>query len=161
MVLLTELTHSPHSDSAAEHRKVIDIIFALLDPKGGVISNKNQRVLSEAGQQTWVYLRRLRERAWHNAGLDAADVWTREQAVQFCSDLPDPEPTTARHEPGMDMSQATVSTPAQMSQISAEYGGMDVMMSPPHIDWDYIDQILGTDQQMNFDFHDDDFNPGG
>ena len=86
MTLLTELRRNPRSPASASFREVIDIIFALCGPGGGLVAVVNDvmrsRPLNEGGSESWDLLWKFRSRAWRAAGLDPHVLWTREQALE-------------------------------------------------------------------------------
>lgn len=156
MILLVDLIESPQSEYALLSRRVVDIVFALLGPMGGLVAgtgpedNLMKRPLSD-GQETWLYLRRLRSKAWDLAGIDPSIVWTREQAIQYCNN-PNQSQMLFSDDPGPMWSQASPEMLEDMEGLSVSPGGPafesmgDVVMSPPNIDWSYLDAVLGSDQ---------------
>lgn len=162
MILLIDLVQDPESSTAIQSRRVIDIIFALNGPQGGLVAGSGteddimKRPLTEGGQETWEYLRRLRSKAWQKAGLDPDVVWTRDQAVQYCHNAHEPEVLAGEQGPMWSqaspesfegMSLARVSQQAVPGAEALE----DIMMSPPNLDWAYIDEVLSGGQQMELE----------
>ena len=92
---LTIKVHSTECNRS-HGRQAIDIAFALCGPNGGIVAGGGasnrlmKRPLTEGGQEVWDYFRRLRAKAWQKAGLDPDIVWTREQAIHFCNQQPEP-----------------------------------------------------------------------
>ncbi|KAK4554558.1 hypothetical protein LTR86_008413 [Recurvomyces mirabilis] len=156
MILLLHLVQGPDGQDAQETRKAIDIAFALCGSKGGIVAGGSgpdkimKRPLTEGGQEAWNYFKRLRAKAWQKAGLDPDIFWTREQAVRFCNGQLEPQPGAQEHGPTWnedypgelqdpnDLAGHTSATTAG-SQVD-----MEVIMSPPNIDWAYLDSVLGV-----------------
>ncbi|TKA67222.1 hypothetical protein B0A55_08777 [Friedmanniomyces simplex] len=173
MILLIDLLQNPHNARAVASRKALDICFALCGPHGGLVGGGTgpettmKRPLTEGGQEAWVYFRRLRTKAWQNAGLDAEIVWTREQAVRYCNQQGEPEivvddgagPMWGQSSPTpaiggvFDRSGAPQAVPS-----GEEYGGA---MSPPSIDWTYLDAVLEGNRHVDLEFDFDPDNPAG
>ena len=112
-----------------------------------------KRPLSD-GQETWEYLRRLRTKAWNLAGIDPDIVWTREQAIQYCNNPNDPQMLFSE-DLGPMWNQASPEMLEDMEGLSVSHTGPafepmgDVVMSPPNIDWSYLDAVLGDQESMD------------
>lgn len=151
MILLMDLIQSPTGSTASESRTVIDVIFALCSPSGGLIAGAGidrkimKRPLTEGGKEAWETLRRLRIKAWQKADLDPDIMWTREQALQHCA---------ASSEPVVNTSPDWPQDPSGTSSAAPEMQGYeaigDMMMSPQNIDWSYVDAVL-EGNQMDLD----------
>ena len=160
MILLVDLIETPEAPYASYSRRVIDIIFALLGPTGGLVANA-KRPLTGRERETWEYLRRLRNRAWQECGVNTDLTWTRKQAVEHCNNsseppvlVPDPGPMWSQTSPGMSEDMG-----AFLESTTAGFEGMgDVMMSPPNIDFSYLESVLGGDYW--FEQGEDDPDPG-
>ncbi len=78
--MLIDLFRRPLSAEAPRSRALIDEIFALSGPDGGITHGEDgvfvQRPLREGGREAWDMLRRLRQKAWQKAGLDPDVLWT-------------------------------------------------------------------------------------
>ena len=84
--MLIDLYERPNSVEAPRSRALIDKVFSLSAPEGGIVSGEDgvsvQRPLREGGQEAWEMLRRLRQRAWQRAGLDPDVLWTEQAQIQ-------------------------------------------------------------------------------
>jgi hypothetical protein len=148
MILLLDLVQTPDAPSAPDSRRAIDVAFALCGPNGGIVAGGGagdrlmKRPLTEGGQEAWQYFRRLRAKAWEKAGLDPDTVWTRDQAVQYCSQQA--EPNIVIDEPGPMWSPVTsmaeefgrLDAPVSTADFEA-HGVARGAMSPPNIDCEY------------------------
>jgi hypothetical protein len=87
MIMLIDLYERPGSAEAPRSRALIDKIFSLSGPDGGIVSGEDgvtvQRPLREGGRQAWDMLRRLRDKAWQKAGLDPNVLWTEDDQVRL------------------------------------------------------------------------------
>jgi len=166
MILLLHLVRGPDGEDARETRKAIDIAFALCGSNGGIVAGGSdpekltKRPLTEGGQEAWDYFKRLRAKAWQKAGLDPDIVWTREQAVRFCNGQSEPQLVAQEHGPmwgGVSLGELEDLTAlaGHTSVTSAgSQGDMEVIMSPPNIDWTYLDSVLGGAQnETGLDYH--------
>ena len=79
MIMLVDMYERPNSVEAPRSRALIDKIFSLSGPDGGIVSGEDgvtvQRPLREGGREAWNMLRRLRDKAWQRAGLDPNVLW--------------------------------------------------------------------------------------
>lgn len=86
MIMLVDLYERPTSVEAPRSRALIDKIFSLSGPDGGIVSGEDgvtvQRPLREGGREAWDMLRRLRDKAWQKAGLDPNVLWTEDDQVR-------------------------------------------------------------------------------
>jgi hypothetical protein len=86
MIMLVDLYVRPTSAEAPRSRALIDKIFSLSGPDGGIVSGEDgvtvQRPLREGGREAWDMLRRLRDKAWQRAGLDPSVLWTEDDQVR-------------------------------------------------------------------------------
>ena len=86
MIMLVDLYERPTSTEAPRSRALIDKIFSLSGPDGGIVSGEDgvtvQRPLREGGREAWDMLRRLRDKAWQRAGLDPNVLWTEDDQVR-------------------------------------------------------------------------------
>ena len=86
MIMLIDLHERPNSVEAPRSRALIDKIFSLSGPDGGIVSGEDgvtvQRPLREGGREAWDMLRRLRDKAWQRAGLDPNVLWTEDDQVR-------------------------------------------------------------------------------
>jgi hypothetical protein len=86
MIMLIDLYERPNSVEAPRSRALIDKIFSLSGPDGGIVSGEDgvtvQRPLREGGREAWDMLRRLRDKAWQRAGLDPNVLWTEDDQVR-------------------------------------------------------------------------------
>jgi hypothetical protein len=86
MIMLVDLYERPSSAEAPRSRALIDKIFSLSGPDGGIVSGEDgvtvQRPLREGGREAWDMLRRLRDKAWQKAGLDPNVLWTEDDQVR-------------------------------------------------------------------------------
>jgi hypothetical protein len=144
-LLLTDLIQFPTSGHAANSIQVVDLVFALLGPDGGIVAGAGEsqtivhRRLLEGGRESWQYIGRLRREAWRRAERDPAVVWTREQAIRFCN--------------AQDL-KSDVMQDTGDSVMDEEHGQEDLQLdfmdrrgswsatSPLNIDWDYLDAVL-------------------
>ncbi|KAK2762312.1 hypothetical protein FQN54_001322 [Arachnomyces sp. PD_36] len=82
MIMLIDLYERPNSPEASKSRALIDKIFSLSGPDGGVVGGEDgittQRPLRDGGREAWDMIRRLREKAWQKAGLDPDVLWTEQ-----------------------------------------------------------------------------------
>lgn len=80
--MLIDLYERPNSPEAPKSRALIDKIFSLSGPDGGVVGGEDgittQRPLRDGGREAWDMMRRLREKAWQKAGLDPDVLWTEQ-----------------------------------------------------------------------------------
>lgn len=78
-ILLADLIQCPDSSEASNSRILVDKIFSLRGPDGGVVPEENgrpaQRKLSSTGIEAWTMLRNLRRHAWRKAGRDPRVIW--------------------------------------------------------------------------------------
>ena len=85
MIMLVDLYERPHSVEAPRNRSLIDKMFSLAGPDGGIVSGEDgvtvQRPLREGGREAWDMLRRLRDKAWQKAGLDPDVLWTEDDQI--------------------------------------------------------------------------------
>lgn len=141
MLLLTDLVETPGSAYATYSRQMIDLIFALLGPSGGVVASFMKRPLINGGHESWKYLWQLRRKAWQKCRMDPDDLWTREQAVLFCKNQELAHRSEIR--PHSSWNQAS---PQDMEQFSGLEISPDSQMvgdvMTPSIDWEYLDTIL-------------------
>lgn len=148
MILLIDLIQKPNSSTAARSVQVIDIIFALNGPTGGLVAgsgnakNLAQRQLNEGGREAWEYLRRLRVRAWLKGGLDPDVVWTRQQAVLYCVSETEqtPDPSQLKSAGNPDVSGWIGEQDELLHGLA---GTQDVKMDFTDIDWTYPDAMFG------------------
>ena len=157
-ILLVDLTQKPDSAYAAQSRLMIDLIFALLGPTGGLVAGSGteseiiDRPLTQAGQEAWRYLRRLRINAWQKAACDPNILWSREEAVRYCND---PEQLQIHlSDPGWGWSPDNPVPVENIRDLAlSPEGGFpgfdDVMSSPPNIDWDYLDAVLSGSHEVS------------
>ena len=86
MIMLVDLYERPNSVEAPRSRALIDKIFSLSGPDGGIVSGEDgvtvQRPLREGGREAWDMLRRLRDKAWQKGGLDPNVLWTVDDQVR-------------------------------------------------------------------------------
>jgi hypothetical protein len=86
MIMLVDLYVRPTSAEAPRSRALIDKIFSLSGPDGGIVSGEDgvtvQRPLREGGREAWDMLRRLRDKAWQRAGLDPSVLWTEDDQIR-------------------------------------------------------------------------------
>jgi hypothetical protein len=86
MIMLVDLYERPSSAEAPRSRALIDKIFSLSGPDGGIVSGEDgvtvQRPLREGGREAWDMLRRLRDKGWQKAGLDPNVLWTEDDQVR-------------------------------------------------------------------------------
>lgn len=173
MILLLDLNRTPDGPTAAESRKAIDIAFALCGPYGGIVGGGTsdgqlmQRPLTEGGREAWEYFGRLRTKAWQKAGLDPDIVWTRQQAMNYCSKQSEPEVVSResgpmRNQPSPVTMEGLDPLGSWLSASGPELGiSNQSAMSPPNIDWTFLDAVLGdTQQQMDLGFGIDPEDPG-
>lgn len=104
--MLIDLYERPNSPEAPKSRALIDKIFSLSGPDGGVVGGEDgittQRPLRDGGREAWDMMRRLREKAWQKAGLDPDVLWTDAEQDQFSVGVPQPSSSgftsTKQHE---------------------------------------------------------------
>ena len=93
MIMLVDLYERPNSDEAELSRSYIDRTFKQASPEGGITSEEGgipvQRPLREGGQEAWIMLRRLREKAWQKAGLDPDVLWCERTSDDSQAESPD------------------------------------------------------------------------
>ena len=81
--MLIDLYERPNTPEAPESRALIDKIFSLSGPDGGVVGGEDgittQRPLRDGGREAWDMMRRLREKAWQKAGLDPDMLWADQE----------------------------------------------------------------------------------
>ena len=86
MIMLVDLYERPHSKEAPRSRALIDKVFSMSGPDGGIVSGEDgvsvQRPLREGGREAWDMLRRLRDKAWQKAGLDPDVLWGDEDQIR-------------------------------------------------------------------------------
>ncbi|EYE98829.1 putative C6 transcription factor [Aspergillus ruber CBS 135680] len=86
MIMLIDLYERPHSQEAFKSRALIDQIFSLSGPDGGVVGGEDgvstQRPLKDGGREAWDMIRRLRQKAWQKAGLNPQRLWTEHAQIQ-------------------------------------------------------------------------------
>lgn len=159
-ILLMDLlsTPAPAANSVClASKQVLDLIYALCAPEGGIIGTDDlhyrNRPLTQGGKEAWDLLRRLRNKTWAHAGWDVNVVWSRERAVAFCNhedhieDFPTP--------PGVQ-SPSVLGAAAQIDDPVFAEG---IAISPPNIDWAYLDAVLeGTKDPMDLGYE---FGPEG
>ncbi|KAK3678336.1 hypothetical protein LTR78_001633 [Recurvomyces mirabilis] len=157
-ILLLHLVQGPDGEDARETRRAIDIAFALCGSNGGIVAggsgpeNITKRPLTEGGQEAWSYFKRLRSKAWQKAGLDPDVFWTREQAVRFCNGHSEPQLVAQEHRPIWnegypgELQDANDLAGHTLATTVGSQGDMEVIMSPPNIDWTYLDAVLGSAQ---------------
>lgn len=96
MIMLVDLYERPTSPEAPRSRALIDKIFSLSGPDGGIVSGEDgvtvQRPLREGGREAWDMLHRLRDKAWQKAGLDSNVLWTEDDQVRVGVAKPLSEP---------------------------------------------------------------------
>lgn len=83
--MLIDIYKQPNSPEAPKSRAYIDRILAISGPDGGVVGGdgvSRQRPLRDGGREAWDVIRRLRERAWRQAGLDPQIFWTEQDHIQ-------------------------------------------------------------------------------
>lgn len=83
--MLVDIYKQPNSPEAPKSRAYIDHILALSGPDGGVVGGdgaSRQRPLRDGGREAWDVIRRLREKAWRQAGLDPQMFWTEQDHMQ-------------------------------------------------------------------------------
>lgn len=90
--LLVDLIQDPHSEHAEKYREAVNIVFAMLGPTGGLLpetklDTPGPRPLTEGGEEVWLFIRRLRSKAWRCADIDPGIVWTRKHAVHWLNNL--------------------------------------------------------------------------
>ena len=85
IIMLVDLHDRPHSDEAPRSRAMIDKMFALAD--SGHDDPEVSRwpgtavPLREGGEEAWIMLRKLRQKAWLKAGLDPDVLWTEDDQM--------------------------------------------------------------------------------
>lgn len=86
LIILVDLYERPGSVEAPRSRELIDKVFALSTPEGGIVGGPDgvtvQRPLREGGEEAWGMLRGLRCAAWLKAGLDPTVLWTKEDQLE-------------------------------------------------------------------------------
>lgn len=91
--MLIDLYERPHSPEAPKSRALIDKIFSLSGPDGGVVGGEDgittQRPLRDGGREAWDMMRRLREKSWQKAGLDPDVLWTDAKQDPFPAGVPE------------------------------------------------------------------------
>lgn len=91
-VLLNEIFSFPESTYADRIGNVVDVIFALVSEREGLVANTSDetgirtRALVKGGGEVWKYLRQLRARAWRKKGWDPTISITRDEATRLCRD---------------------------------------------------------------------------
>jgi hypothetical protein len=84
--MLVDLYERPNSVEAPRSRALIDKVFSLASPDGGIVNSEDgvsvQRPLREGGREAWDMMRRLRQKAWQRAGLDPDILWTEQDQIQ-------------------------------------------------------------------------------
>nr|POE87925.1 putative transcriptional regulatory protein [Quercus suber] len=160
MIILLDLIESPGSPAAPRSRDIVDCIFALSGPDGGLVAGAaspetmRDRPLTEGGSRTWEYFRRLRIKAWQTSGLDSSQLrWTREQAVRHYNNAPEldiaPPDLAYRSQIGLESPEGAQSSENEGREFMSP---PDVILSPPFIDWDYLDAVLeGRQDEMVVD----------
>jgi hypothetical protein len=166
MTLLTELRKNPRSTASPSYREVIDIVFALLGPGGGLVAVvrdvMRQRPLTEGGSESWDLLWRFRSRAWRAAGLDPHVLWTREQALENLYKAYDDEQQqygqgSQMHAPeraaSFDFDAYNAATPAEASSHTMGTGLVDpnTPLPMPNVDMSFWDQMIEEHGQMDLD----------
>lgn len=162
MTLLTELRKNPRSPSSSSFREVIDIIFALCGPSGGLVAVVGDvarpRPLTEGGSESWDLLWRFRSRAWRAAGLDPHVLWTREQALESLYKsygewqqeyLRDSAMHVPEHAENFDVGEPT---PAGTSYaLGTGLVDPNTSMPMPNVDMSFWDQMINEHGQMDLD----------
>lgn len=82
IILLIDVNDRPHSYEASRSRAMIDKMFSLISPSKleilSHLASADVLPLKEGGEEAWIMLRKLRHKAWQNAGLDPDVLWTEE-----------------------------------------------------------------------------------
>jgi hypothetical protein len=163
MTLLTDLRRNPRSPGSSSFREVIDIIFALCGPSGGLVAVVGDvmrpRPLTEGGSESWDLLWRFRSRAWRAAGLDPHVLWTREQALESlykAYDEAQQEPHVQDADmpvPGLAQSSGfSESTPAGTSHtLGTGLLDLNTPVPMPNVDMSFWDQMIDEHGQMDLD----------
>jgi hypothetical protein len=157
MLLLTDLINTPDSAYAERSRQMVDLVFALLGPEGGLVAGSNneqsimKRPFADGGHESWIYLRQLRTKAWQQSFLDPDIRWTREEGMNFCNNPESAKQPEADFDPMW--SQASPEAMEEFRSLDIYNSPMAFnAMSPPHIDWDYLDLVLaGNIEQSGHD----------
>jgi hypothetical protein len=137
---------------------MVDLIFAMLDPEAGLVGGGAddrltlKRTLSEGGNESWVYIRELRAKAWQAAGMEPDATWSREQALRFI-ELPEEERNTSFNlklwtQAGRSRPSHTEQQDTSMEPDGSRDYGEDIT-SPSNIDWDYLGLVLEGDWQTH------------
>lgn len=81
-IILADLWNRPHSSEALTSRLLMDRVFSLLGPDGGVMTeadnSSTRRHLSTGGKKAWSVLYKMKRNAWLKAGLDPDVIWAAE-----------------------------------------------------------------------------------
>lgn len=106
-IILADLWNRPHSSEATTSRLLMDRVFSLLGPDGGVVTatdnSSTRRHLSTGGKKAWSVLYKMKRNAWVKAGLDPDVIWAAEpQQIQRTSDIDTPQNT--QHKPEAELS---------------------------------------------------------
>lgn len=83
--ILVDLCSCPTSAEAADSRILVDYVFSMMEPDGGVVAEDEHapisRQLSIGGKKAWDILRKMRRKAWARAGLDPHLVWLSSEGL--------------------------------------------------------------------------------
>lgn len=154
MILLIDLIQTPNSPSAAASIQVIDIVFALSGPSGGLVAGPSSvadltdRSLNEGGREAWSYLRRLRVRAWLKSGLDPNVIWTRKAAIECSLN----QQRLDMQFPQDDHPIRNVEAPnEETSGIADQMSWQNTDDQLANIDWNLLDSMFGGNfEPMDF-----------
>ena len=166
---MMDLVHSPEAPYAEYSRRVIDCVFALLGPSGGLVAGGAsgdgimKRPLSQHGREIWYYLKRLRIIAWQKCGVNPDITWTREQAIQYYNTsqavdvlVPDPgHPGPMWNPTSPEMPEDVFQQPVSTADILRSMSGR--VMSPPSFHFPGLGGLFGDNMDIDFE---DDFGEG-
>lgn len=85
IILLNDLLRPAQYYDVGVVHVVIDVIFSLSAPHGGLVGGQEQhpmqRPLIEGGTEVWAYLRRLRAKVWQSRNWTIELNWNRAEAI--------------------------------------------------------------------------------
>lgn len=150
-ILLLDLLSTPapaESPVCIASKQVLDLILALCAPEGGIVGSDDLQhhsgPFTQGGKENWDLLRRLRAKAWAHAGWDPGMVWSRERAIAYCNR--EDEVESVQTPPG-------VWSPGGLGGDSQQDFAEGIALSPPNIDWAYLDAVLeGSKDPMDLGF---------
>ncbi|KAE9365933.1 hypothetical protein N431DRAFT_487811 [Stipitochalara longipes BDJ] len=124
--ILVDLCNSPTSHEARDSRILVDYVFSMMEPDGGVVAEDEHapisRQLSSGGKKAWDILRKMRRKAWIKVGLDPYLIWMSSEGLS--ATLED-RTAVGPHEDGWEQ-QATAQESAQTTSSTGCESSSDV-----------------------------------